>query len=434
MPFAAAQIGLAFRNEIAPRAGLLRVREFTLAEIEHFVNPDAKDHRRFGDVVDVELTLLSQQGQADGEDKTEQVKVGDAVAKGIIDNQTLGYYMARTHLFLLRCGIHADKLRFRQHLATEMAHYAKDCWDAEILTPYGWTECVGHADRSCYDLEQHSSVSKVDLSARETYAEPRIVQVARRKLNKGVIGRAFRKLAKPLTKYLADELDKDGAMKLHEELQANGEATVKLCTGEEYEVTKEMFQATLVDQKVTGAKYLPSVIEPSFGIGRILYAILEHSFDNEMYATSDKNDGGDADDDEQKKPDSNELRNVLKLTPIIAPFKVSILPLSTNDAFTPFCNRLEDEMVHHHLSFRVDDGGVAIGRKYARSDEIGVPFAVTVDFESAADDTVTIRYRDLPNQQIRVKVAQVAGIVSELVHDRLSWAQARDKYPHFGGQ
>lgn len=53
-------------------------------------------------------------------------------------------------------GIDKDRLRFRQHLPNEMAHYAADCWDAEIECSYGWIECVGIADRSAYDLRAHS--------------------------------------------------------------------------------------------------------------------------------------------------------------------------------------------------------------------------------------------------------------------------------------
>lgn len=49
-------------------------------------------------------------------------------------------------------GIHPERLRFRQHLENEMAHYAEDCWDAEVDTSYGWIECAGLADRSAYDL------------------------------------------------------------------------------------------------------------------------------------------------------------------------------------------------------------------------------------------------------------------------------------------
>lgn len=73
-----------------------------------------------------------------------------------MDNETLGYFIARTYLFLTKLGINKDRLRFRQHLANEMAHYAQDCWDAEIECSYGWFECVGCADRSAYDLKAHS--------------------------------------------------------------------------------------------------------------------------------------------------------------------------------------------------------------------------------------------------------------------------------------
>ena len=131
-----------------------------MAEIEHFVHPDRKQHRRFASVADVVMMLLPAAAQ-DGADIAVPMKVGDAVVGKIIDNETLGYFMARTQLFLVKIGIRYDRLRFRQHKSTEMAHYASDCWDAEIHTSYGWIECVGHADRSCYDLTQHSSHTRV---------------------------------------------------------------------------------------------------------------------------------------------------------------------------------------------------------------------------------------------------------------------------------
>jgi len=71
--------------------------------------------------------------------------------------------MCRTYQFLIEVGINPENLRFRQHLKNEMAHYAKDCWDAEIETSYGWVECVGHADRAAFDLSAHSKESKVVL-------------------------------------------------------------------------------------------------------------------------------------------------------------------------------------------------------------------------------------------------------------------------------
>merc|ERR1719183_479859 len=98
--------------------------------------------------------------------------VGDAVRSGVINNETLGYYVTRTHAFLVSMGIEEEHLRFRQHLPTEMAHYASDCWDAEINTCYGWLECVGIADRSCFDLTAHANAAKVDLNYKEMLDKP----------------------------------------------------------------------------------------------------------------------------------------------------------------------------------------------------------------------------------------------------------------------
>lgn len=135
LPFAAAQIGNSFRNEISPRSGLLRVREFTMAEIEHFVDPNDKAHPKFSDIENVEVTLYSANNQVSGE-SPKTVKIGDAVRSKLINNETLGYFIARIFLFMTKCGINKEKLRFRQHMSNEMAHYACDCWDAECHTSY----------------------------------------------------------------------------------------------------------------------------------------------------------------------------------------------------------------------------------------------------------------------------------------------------------
>ena len=125
-----------------------------MAEIEHFVDPLDKSHTRFSDVEDITLRLFSAENQM-GSGNILPITVKNAVSSGLIDNQTLAYFMARTYLFLMRLGFKDSSIRFRQHLPTEMAHYATDCYDAEIKTSYGWIECVGHADRSCYDLTKH---------------------------------------------------------------------------------------------------------------------------------------------------------------------------------------------------------------------------------------------------------------------------------------
>lgn len=192
MPFAAAQIGLAFRNEIAPRNGLLRVREFTMAEIEHFVKPDAKDHPKFKSVADRCLGLFPRARQL-GDGKVERaMPLSTAVSSGVINNETLAYFMARVESFLVSVGISRTRLRFRQHLPTEMAHYASDCWDAEIHTSFGWVECVGIADRSCYDLKVHAERARVELVASHKLEEPRVFEAPKLELNQKLLGVSFK--------------------------------------------------------------------------------------------------------------------------------------------------------------------------------------------------------------------------------------------------
>jgi glycyl-tRNA synthetase len=99
--------------------------------------------------------LLDRDVQLSGKAIVTVMSIGDAVEQRIVDNETLGYFLARTQLFLQELGCNPAKIRFRQHMATEMAHYATDCWDAELQTSWGWVEAIGCADRSAYDLTVH---------------------------------------------------------------------------------------------------------------------------------------------------------------------------------------------------------------------------------------------------------------------------------------
>lgn len=123
LPFAAAQIGQSFRNEINPKQGLLRVREFTQAEIEHFVHPDRKTHPRFKDIADV-APLMHSSALQQAHAKPEALPLGEAVAQGVVANETLAYFIGRTYLFMVAAGINPKRMIFRQHLPNEMAHYA----------------------------------------------------------------------------------------------------------------------------------------------------------------------------------------------------------------------------------------------------------------------------------------------------------------------
>lgn len=217
MPFASAQIGRSFRNEISPRAGLLRVREFTMAEIEHYVDPEDKKHERFDEVRDVVLTLLDRNIQSAGSTQITKMSIGEAVEKGIVANETLGYFVARIYLFLIKIGIDPARLRFRQHMANEMAHYATDCWDAEIQNSTGWTECVGCADRAAYDLTVHSERTGHPLVVREALKQPIVTEKEVAEFNKKTVGKTYGKDSAALQKSVG-EMTEEALLKLKGEL------------------------------------------------------------------------------------------------------------------------------------------------------------------------------------------------------------------------
>ena len=119
--------------------------------------------------------------------------IGEAVSTKLVDNETLGYFLARSFQFLTACGIRAEGIRFRQHRSTEMAHYSCDCWDAEVETSYGWIEIAGHADRSAFDLTKHMEKTKVELVAGRPLKEAITEVLTVANLNKQVIGKEFKK-------------------------------------------------------------------------------------------------------------------------------------------------------------------------------------------------------------------------------------------------
>ncbi|XP_059618658.1 glycine--tRNA ligase [Phlebotomus argentipes] len=410
LPFAAAQIGNAFRNEISPRSGLIRVREFTMAEIEHFCDPREKNHPKFVDVKDTKMMLYSACNQMDGQ-SGQVVAIGDAVAAGLVANETLGYFMARIHQFLLKVGIRPDRLRFRQHMSNEMAHYACDCWDAECLTSYGWIECVGCADRSAFDLTQHTNATKVRLAAEKRLPEPKTMDVTEAVPNKPAIGKVFKKDAKAIVDALANlslsdlqslenSLNEDGAFDL-----PFGETSAKL--------TKDMVSVKTSSKTVHVEEIIPSVIEPSFGIGRIMYALLEQTF---------------------RVREGDEQRCYFTLPPVVAPLKCSILPLSNNPDFAPFTKRISAELTGCDVSHKVDDSSGSIGRRYARTDEIAIPYGITIDFDTLKEPhSVTLRERD-SMAQVRIPVNEIADVVRRLAVGRCLWTEIEAQYPKFEQQ
>lgn len=407
VPFGCAQIGSAFRNEISPRGGLLRVREFQQAEIEYFVNPKDKSHPKFHTVADLKLSLLTKTNQlTDG--KTVQMSCADAVAKGIIANEALAYYLARTYLFTQKIGIDNKRLRFRQHLDTEMSHYATDCWDLEIKMSAGWVECAGHADRSCYDLTVHAKKSKVEMVGTHKFDVPEKRKIVEIKPNKGKMGRSFKADLATINESLeALKADVERAIAFENDLATKGEAVIgPLCDGKTFTLTREMLAIKVVEKMVSEEKFIPSVIEPSFGVGRILTAVFEHNFSTR---------------------EGDEKRGVMSFSPLIAPIKVSVLPLSSNAAFQPFADELEAIFAEEDLECKVDSSSVAIGRKYARADELGIPFNVTIDFDTVKDRVITLRERD-STSQVRIPMSSIGAEVRALVLGKASWQDMLSRY------
>uniref|UniRef100_A0A673CG54 Glycine--tRNA ligase n=1 Tax=Sphaeramia orbicularis TaxID=375764 RepID=A0A673CG54_9TELE len=407
LPFGAAQIGNSFRNEISPRSGLIRVREFTMAEIEHFVDPNEKVHPKFSNVADLEITLFSSKAQTSGQ-SAQVVRLGDAVEQGVINNSVLGYFIGRIYLYLVKVGLSKDKVRFRQHMENEMAHYACDCWDAESLTSYGWIEIVGCADRSCYDLSCHSRATRVPLVAEKPLKEP----ISLFEPNKGAIGRAYKTDSKLVLEYLA-ACDECYISEQEKRLSTAGEFSFDV-DDKTFTLSKDMVGVKRFQKTVHVEEIVPNVIEPSFGIGRIMYSIFEHSF---------------------RIRQGDEQRTYFSFPATVAPYKCSILPLSQNQEFMPFVHHLSGELTKNGVSHKVDNSSGSIGRRYARTDEIGVAFGITIDFDTVnkTPHTATLRDRD-SMRQIRAEVAELPDLVRDLANGAVTWAEVEHKYPIFEGQ
>ena len=186
-----------------------------------------------------------------------------------------------------------------------MAHYAKDCWDAEVETSYGWIEIAGHADRSCFDLSRHSERTKTELQAARQLKEPRLVKLVKMTVNKKEIGKLFKQDAQPINLAL-EALTEEDKERYRNEMDQNKEIVVKTASGKELKLTADLVQFEQYEKNIQEVKYTPSVIEPSFGIGRIVYCIFEHCF---------------------KVRAEDEQRTYFVFPPLVAPLKCSILPL-----------------------------------------------------------------------------------------------------------
>jgi glycyl-tRNA synthetase len=303
LPLAVAQVGKSFRNEIAPRQSLLRLREFYQAEIEVFCNPNRLDELpKFEQVKDTPLLLSIK-------NSTHSVSSNEALQQGYLPNKLVAYYLSLLSLFYSKTGIDMERTRFRQLSDEEKAFYATIAFDFEVETSIGWLELVACNYRSDYDLKRHSDVSKQNL-------------------------------------HVIDPSD--------------------------------------------NTKVLPHLFELSMGIDRSIYSILEHSY----------------------YEDTEAKRVVLKLVPQLAPVLVGVFPLVTKDGLREKAREIHSKLKLDYSTFYDESG--SIGRRYRRLEEIGAPFALTIDNQTMKDDTVTIRHRDTMSQD-RIKVSEISNFLDTII-------------------
>jgi len=292
-----------------------------------------------------------------------------------------------------------------------MAHYAQDCWDAECLTSYGWVECVGCADRACYDLTQHTKATGIKLVAEKKLLEPREVHVTECVPQKPIIGKAFKTDAKQVTAALSS-LEASVVEQLEKDLQDSG-TFVLTVEDKPYNITKDMVTVKRFQKTIHVEEVVPGVVEPSFGIGRIMYAVWEQNF---------------------RMRENDEQRTFFSLPPLIAPTKCSVLPLSNHVDFAPFVKKMSQELTRCDVSHKVDDSSGTIGKRYARTDEVAIPFGITIDFDTLKEPhSATLRERD-STEQIRAPFEDLASLVRDLTNGKKTWQEIKEVYPKFEQQ
>jgi glycyl-tRNA synthetase len=384
LPFGITQIGKAYRNEISPRKGLVRVRELTQAELEHFIDPE-EDEPPIEDVEDVKLKLYSREEQSKADGEPELMTVRESVEKDIVESEWIAYYLGIAKQWYKSVGVDMDRFRFRQHQNDELSHYASDCWDAESQVDGDWIEITGFAYRGCYDLSKHNEYSREDYTIFKEYDEPKTVEKNTVSPDMGYLGPEFGdragEIAEKLEKLAEEEPEAFEADKILVEVEGETFSVPSgKCNFEEKEIEKN------------GEHILPHVVEPSFGIDRMVYTVLAHAYDE------DEVDG--------------EERTVMHLNEEVAPTEVAVFPLMDKEGLGEKAREVADLLRDEGFSVKYDDTG-NIGRRYRRQDEVGTPLCVTIDYETLEDDpeTVTVRDRDSTEQE-RVSIEELAEHLS----------------------
>lgn len=361
LPFGVIQIGHALRNEISPRQGLIRLREFTIADLEFFFDPEEPQCSSLKNVENETLRILLAETRQKDSEETVELTVKDALAKKIIHAEWQAFFMAMAKKLLIELGVPAEKQRFIEKLPWEKAHYAAQSFDQEVhVERWGWVEVSGHAYRTDYDLTCHMKASGADLRVFKEYPAPVEKEQLALKPVMAQLGPAFKKEAAKV----AELLSKAEPETVAASLKANGYYMV-----ENYKVLPGHVDVSMQKTVVRGARFIPHVVEPSFGSDRLFYVALEYAY--------------------RVKDD----RVLMSFPRGIAPVQVGVYPLMSKDGLMEKALEVHRMLAEAGFMVEFDETG-SIGRRYARADEAGVPLGITIDYDTLSDGTVTVRDRD----------------------------------------
>jgi glycyl-tRNA synthetase len=360
VPFGVAQVGRVMRNEISPRQGPIRLREFTIMEVELFFDPNDPACPRIGEVKDEQLQLIPASLRETDKEEILNLTVSEALEERHIKNEWQAYFMALSKRLLKELGVPAERQRFIEKLPWERAHYSTQGYDQEVLLErWGWVEVSGHNYRGDYDLNRHMISSRMDLRVfKATPPMTREVVYLKPKADK------LRETFGDDTSTVLALLGKADAQLVDRALRGKGQYDLQ-----SYEILAGHVEIIRRKETESGMRFIPHVVEPSFGADRIVYTVLEYTYEEK------------------------EDRTVLKLPKDVAPIQVMIFPLMSKDGLKEKARGIYQTLLGNGLRVEYDESG-SIGRRYARADEIGVPLAITVDYQSLEDDTVTVRDRD----------------------------------------
>jgi len=369
VPFGIAQTGKAFRNEVTPRNYTFRSREFEQMELEFFIKPDEVVEAICGKVA---TTAEAITGNIEHPTSNAEHRTGNpqplGAAKRSEDGSTLNpqpnwgweawhkYWVEERINFYEGIGLPRTTLEEYWQKPEELAHYARACVDILFKFPFGTQELEGIAARSDFDLSQHERFSGKPMGVFDEELRTAWVKLPKEKQDE-----LWRRYYENRKKYL-----------------------VKMGVTEE-QASKD---ATEDANGLAKGQYIPHVIEPSAGVDRLILALITNAY-SEVSATDDKG--------------RSETRVILKFHPRVAPVKAGVMPLLKNKPELVKKAQEVRDLLRPWMNAFYDDGG-SIGRRYARQDEAGTPFCVTIDFDTLGEkpelkDTVTVRFRDDGKQE-----------------------------------